>query len=253
MLWLETSVLGPLRVVLRPLTGADETVCGSGGLAQARALVARLLTPAAEGELGAERLDQISVADFDRILASLHHTLYGGRLECRITCAACDEPLEFTVALDAMLECEVESPARVAAPGWFQLPDGRRFRLPQVGEALAGLTAADLARACTLDTWGGVDLDRAMAAAGPQASDVIETQCPECGAAQQAQLDLAHFLMQMLERERGFLAREVHLLARSYHWTHREIMALPREARRTFVRLIHSEAEATTRTRRWMA
>lgn len=255
MMRLHTSTLGPLGVAFRPLAGSDEAALGGGGLTAAYGLIERLLVRPSDGFLDAQTLPGVSVADFDRMLAACHAALYGHRLECRIACTSCDEPLEFDVTLEDLLTPATLDIAPVPdeASGWFVLPDGRRFRLPTIGEIVSGLPAEQVTAACSEGDWAPETLDQAMAAVGPVGSDVIETTCAECGAAQSARLDLASYLIRMLIRERSFLAREVHVIARTYGWSHGEIMGLAREDRRSFVRLIEADAAARARAGRRIA
>ena len=79
-------------------------------------------------------------------------------------------------------------------------------------------------------------LAEACAGLDPQATTEMELACPECGAVSAAQLDAATFLMAELGRSDGVFA-EVDRLARTYHWSEAEILALPVGRRRRYLTL----------------
>ena len=80
--------------------------------------------------------------------------------------------------------------------------------------------------------------------------DMRFTSCPQCGAPQKVHFDMQRYLLHTLNDERGFLHREVHIIATTYGWSRAEILDLPREDRRVYVRLIIADREAAQDQRR---
>ncbi len=79
-----------------------------------------------------------------------------------------------------------------------------------------------------------------MAEVGPILDLDLEATCPECGARQAIHFDICAHLLGALASERLWLAHEVHTIASAYGWSLAEILGLPREDRRVYVRLIEA-------------
>ena len=137
--------------------------------------------------------------------------------------------------------------------GTFLLPDGRRIRAPTVGDVEHAVRSVDIAalrHACVLEGDADADpelLDAALEAAAPALTRDVAATCPHCAAAQPVRFDLANFLVASLARERPFLLREMHLLARAYGWSLAEILSLNRDDRRALARLCEAERAAARR------
>lgn len=236
------------RPRLRALSGADEFLLDPDDPGAATLLLRRLL---ADGEA----VDELNVAEYDRLLAAVFDALYDDRVEARTRCGACSETLEISLSLAALAaapDVEIE----LAGPdegGVFTLPDGRRIRPPTVADLDRAVHAGDVAalrRACVVT--GDPDaepemLEAALEAAAPALARDVVAICPSCAATQAVRFDLAAFLVASLARERPFLIREMHLLARAYGWSLTEILSLSRVDRRALARLCEAERAAARR------
>jgi hypothetical protein len=80
-----------------------------------------------------------------------------------------------------------------------------------------------------------------MEAAAPQVDLTLAAHCPECEREFAVPFDLPGFFLGECKTSRELLYREVHYLAYHYHWSEQEIMALPREKRRTYITLLAEE------------
>ena len=89
-------------------------------------------------------------------------------------------------------------------------------------------------------------IDAALEAASPEVADSVTAQCPECGRQEQVRVDPLTFAFP----RRDEVLREVHLLASGYHWSEREILALPLARRRTYADLIRAGLCGNTPIRR---
>lgn len=143
------------------------------------------------------------------------------------------------------------------------------FRLPrgEDQEALAAGLAANPARTltallerCVVGTeraWDDVgdlvarlssraraEVEAAMEAAAPRVDLEMDLVCRECGRAFTAPFDPADFLFGELRTSRALLYRQVHYLARHYHWSEREIMEMPRDKRLAYIEILTDEIEA---------
>ncbi len=81
------------------------------------------------------------------------------------------------------------------------------------------------------------DLDRAEAALEAVAPEVVtraQAACPDCGEAAEVHLD--PYIC--LGAANSGLFLDVHALASAYHWSEKEILAMPRERRRLYLSLV---------------
>ncbi len=242
----------PRYLALREIRGEEELADLS-----AAALVQRLIADCpASGET-------LSLSEQDRLLNAIYRSLYGERVGCHTVCASCGKAFEMSFSLDDWLASLVEEPGpemHAGGDGSFEMPaqDGLgrvRFRLPAEAD-MARVALADesevagaLRRLCVLE--GDPEdprLEAAMARVGPLLDDEIETECAHCGCAQIVPFRLADYLLASLRRERPLVLREVHCLARSYHWSRPDILAMPRSVRQEHVRLVLAESEQGERS-----
>ncbi|HET7035606.1 MAG TPA: hypothetical protein VFI42_08000 [Thermomicrobiaceae bacterium] len=272
-IWLDGAAQAPVReFVLRPVDGDDEVfLLGLADSAlpseRASALLARCLLD------GAEVVRSLSAGDREALLLHLRRLTLGDRLECLLHCPAgeCGEAMEFTLrATDLLMP-----PYHEARPSYDVAVefDGARhevtFRLPTSADLDHAATLArhdaeagarELLRRCVARVArGGVPLAlealpasaraaiaTAMAAHDPQAEIELDLACPSCGAAFSVIFDAATFFLQELDRRGERLLQEVHFLAWHYHWSEREILAMPARRRARYIELL---ADATARAR----
>jgi hypothetical protein len=237
------------RVRLRALNGSDEFLLDPADPRAPYALLRRLVVEGRD-------IDTLTVAEYDRLLAAVFEALYGDQVEARTQCAACAEPLEISLSLTALAAAPPDVDIELAGPdesGIFALPDGRRIRVPTVGDVERAVRSGDVAalrRTCVVEGDADPDpelLDAALEAAAPALTRDVAATCPHCAAAQPVRFDLANFLVASLARERPFLLREMHLLARAYGWSLAEILSLNRDDRRALVRLCEVERASARR------
>lgn len=180
----------------------------------------------------------------DRLLMRIRAALFGRELTAQPRCGACGEAFEirFTAA-DVGLEGEGDDDAPAAA---VIEGEGGSYTLhaltadDMIAAEAAG--SADRARA-TLLTRAAPDappgaLDPARAAAAlevldPLADISLAVHCPSCGAEDEQMLDVPGFVWREIEQRVPRLLREVADLARAFHWSERDILAMP-AARRNF-------------------
>ena len=237
------------RFQLRALNGSDEFLLDAADPRAPHALLRRLVLEGGD-------IDALTIAEYDRLLAAVFEALYGDQVEARTQCAACSEPLDISLSLAALAAAPPDVAIELAGPderGTFLLPDGRRIRAPTVGDVEHAVRSVDIAalrHACVLEGDADADpelLDAALEAAAPALTRDVAATCPHCAAAQPVRFDLANFLVASLARERPFLLRETHLLARAYGWSLAEILSLNRDDRRALAGLCEAERAAARR------
>lgn len=236
----------PRAVYLRELSGYDE-LCDDS----ATSLIDRLLVeqPGSAVLTGAAR--HLTLSDTDRVLTAIYRTLYGDEAECHVTCATCSRVYSMSFTLTALWE-HVTQTGPEDEPIFRDLrgPDddgvyrlGRlRFRLPTPNDLAQAPASEQALRArCVIEEDAACSeetLDRALALVGPTLDADIDSICSECGAEHAIPFRIDEFLLAALARERTLLTREIHEIARSYRWSRREILEIPRRERRQYAALV---------------
>jgi hypothetical protein len=237
---------GARALAFAPLTGADEQAAPD-----AASLLRRLALPGA-GLVSGSAVEALTLGDRDRALAALYRELYGDAVLADAVCTACSATYEIRFNLAELAESRRCDGSASGDPPAITLL-GSRLRLPVISD-LAGTPDTFLER-LTLEG-PIVDADAASAAleaADPALELDLTGTCPECHATQATPFSISRFLEAALRRDWGFLLREVHLIASTYHWSLDEILGLSRRDRQGFARLLIGEREAASSLMRRVA
>jgi hypothetical protein len=133
-------------------------------------------------------------------------------------------------------------------PGWWRLDRTEvTFRLPEVRDILA-LPSGRRARRMLVDRClrGAPSaaqvrrVERAMAALGPVLRGPVAGHCPECGRPVDLEFDARQFCLVELRNQALDVLADVDLLARTYHWSEQEILAMPSSRRTAYVDLVQA-------------
>jgi hypothetical protein len=216
----------------------------------------RALAVLAAADPGARRgtLAALPLAERDRRLLALR-AQEGGELAVYVECPGCAERLELSLNADQLVPGE-EIPPGAA---WEARGGGvaMRFRLPDSRDMAAAAACASvddarrlLAARCVAEAAdaGGAAVDElpdealdALAArmeeVAPGTDVSLALACPACGTAWEAPLDVPGFVWTEVGARARRLLREVAALARAYHWSEAEILALPAPRRRAYLEL----------------
>jgi len=267
-IWLDRAQ--PVREIpLRAVGGRDEAflldVAALGPMERVNALLARCLATDPDGPPAADLVSGLTVGDREALLLHLRRLTLGDRLDCVITCPApeCREPMELSLTVSELLVAPDPEPRREHVvrleTGGEQLDV--RFRLPTTADLAAvvdvshadpELGASVLLERCVIDAGRGgrsfpvSSLDArdraavagAMAERDPQAVLELDLVCPTCGRDVSLLFDAGEFLLQELDVRATRLIEDVHALALHYHWSERDILALPAERRERYLELL---------------
>ena len=202
------------------------------------------------------------IADRDRVLSSIYTTTYGSQLQSTIVCTGCHKPFDIDFELDRLEQhlwrsVGNSSPEKGAADysvadehGFYHYPGHGRFRLPTGRDELAiadkdpQQAVTELCHRCIADLQDDQSLQflqHEMEQIAPLIDTEMEVACPECGQPQYLRFDIQSFLLQKILGEKSSLMREIHELAKSYHWTLPQILDLPRSVRKRLVTIIENE------------
>ena len=248
--------------LVRSLNGSDEAFLAEAGSAmlpapRATELLARLVLRLGHRQPGIDALRALSVGDREALLLNVLRLSVGPRLDCCVDCPVCGERLDLDCDLHQVLltpyerwQPTYEESVATDDGRWrvsFRLPTGTdQEEIAQLALADTARAAAELLRRCLLDLDPDVDageppasladaISRRMAELDPQAEVELTSTCPGCGTAIVAPFDALDFLTRMAAGGRAALIGEVDLLARAYHWSEDQILAVPRERRREYV------------------
>ena len=234
---LEFGVSGARRMAFAPLTGACERAAPGPDL-----LLQTLALPG-DGWVFGAAIDQLTVGDRDRAIAGLYRQLYGDAILADAVCTGCAATYEIRFGLADLVASRRPDGSAGGDPPVVTLGQSR-LRLPTIAD-LSGPADGFLAR---LTLQGPAPDPETASQALENADPALELDlsgiCPECQAVQTSPFSVSAFLRAALRRDLGFLTREVHLIASTYHWSFDEILRLSRQERQSFARLLIAEREA---------
>jgi hypothetical protein len=161
--------------------------------------------------------------------------MFGPTLAACTECPECGERLELEFNATELGD---RSPSDRPV---YTSTDGRRFRLPNVGDlvAIAGIDNRDLAarhlfERCSLDgpahdtdpTAAFEEVDERLEALAADRGVHFELSCAACGRQSRHPLDPGEFLWGEIVNHAASLLDEVHRLASAYKWPERDILAM---------------------------
>jgi hypothetical protein len=216
----------------------------------------RELGPLRGAHIDAALLGDLLPVDRDYLLIQLTRLTFGDVRYQPVLCPRCGHRLDVRFALSG-----AELPAVGADGGSVVVGDGRvvAFRLPRAADQaeLFGVAPADLEaaflRRCVRDERAvadvlalpaqlRADLVKRIVAASPEMDLAVPLTCVACRQPFRFVLDPVRSLLAELRASRAELIQQVHRLALSYHWSHSEILGLPRTLRHEYLELVQAEA-----------
>ncbi|MEJ2550839.1 MAG: hypothetical protein P8Y98_15055 [Anaerolineales bacterium] len=84
-------------------------------------------------------------------------------------------------------------------------------------------------------------IEEAMLSADPLIAPTVTSKCPYCGQNGERPMDLGRMLLAHLKDVQSSVIDTIHRLAKSYHWTEDEILALPAKRKEQYLKLIGRE------------
>jgi hypothetical protein len=217
----------------------------------------------------------LTIGDRNRALLAALAATYGmpDSLVARCPETACgasvDLPLDLAFFIAAKSAHAANDEHRIVLPA-DDRQIGVRFRLPNGHDLAASVTEAQdgpsmaarhLLQRCVLATDhaepAGIEryrdaiafaVEGAMEALDPMAEITLQSSCPECGGPVVGTLDPFGLIVAAMDRNGGVFL-EIDRLARAYHWSEGDILALPAMRRRHYLALIEASGAAPTRER----
>ena len=213
------------------------------------------LLATALAETGSEELAHLTVGERDACLLQLREKTLGPTLRGGTECPACKARLELSLAVRDVLQDQPfplpEREMELAAAGYsvrFRLPDGEDMAAAGACREVAAARALLLAR-CVLGAQQDGSpvapeelpaevveaIGESMAERDPQALVELRLTCAACAHSWTAVLDAGSFFWTELSALSQRLLHEVHVLARAYGWSEREILAMSAARRQGYI------------------
>lgn len=271
---------------LVPLSGRDEEQLAGCDPSMPGRFITALLTCCvrrlgAISPVPREVVRRLLIADRLYLALKLRENMCGGRVQATVDCPwkECSQKVDIDFWLDGIPVRESVDKGRLftrtlsAEACDDELNEGREvtFRLPNGDDQEAIARAADdregdvvdlLLTRCVqrlgsgptdgsdllqrLSPLGRAEITGYMEAVAPSVDVTLGACCPECGREFAVPFDIHRVLLDDCRTSRERLYREVHKLAYHYHWSEGEIMALPREKRRTYLALLSNELRSVS-------
>ena len=218
-------------------------------------LLSACLRDADDAPLASHAVARWNVAQRLQGLLAIARSSVGEQLPAlaRCTDAECGGQIELDLGLR---QFERDAPTQLE----WQAPDGTplRCRLPDTGDLAAwrahGGDEAWLARRLvrlvagqapapdwTFPSAWLAPFAAALEAADPLTALTLEVPCPFCEHPTPVAIDLEALLLDALRRHQQSVLEEVHRLARAYHWSEAQIVAMPGWRRRRYLARLQAE------------
>jgi hypothetical protein len=248
----------PARFLARPLAGDDLDI--DFGMASRPALVSALLGAClrtADGRpVGCDAAWRWNVAERLQGLLALACASCGAGTTAVARCShpGCCQQVELELAFDAFAgapPAQVEWQADDGALVRCQLPTGQDQHDWQHSGAMDEqwlarrlVTAVDDAAppaGWALPPAWVAPIAAALDGADPLTALAVAVTCPYCDGALDVDVDLEALLLDELRRSQRALLEQIHQLANAYHWSERDIAALPAWRRARYVARIGAQ------------
>jgi hypothetical protein len=245
--------ISEMNLALRYPAGADDVL-----LLEAPAMDTRLALSFVARLAGGAASDWelLPAGDLEALLLMLRKTVFGDLLRATAICPGprCQQPVDVSFRIGDFLKHHApRRPPSVVAdaePGWWRLRDSEiRFRFPTAADRVAAgesrQPAVELRRRCVrpdvLPAGSMKRVERALESMAPVLSGPLAGKCPECASETEIYFDVESFVLSELRDQAAFLYRDVHLLAKHYHWPEEAILALPRYRRLQYTEMLLEE------------
>lgn len=188
------------------------------------------------GVSGAETLP---IGARDSQLLQLWRRWFGASVPCLDTCPACERDVSFDLPLSALVAEYSPDPSPDSSDAWRRLTTQDLL-------SVARLAPEEARRTLTAAVTGEPNPDRSLEAEveewlerhDPMARIDIELACAFCAGQWTRPFDIVEHLWSALRGAGRALLRDIHVLASAYHWSERDILALPPARRRAYIAMI---------------
>lgn len=237
-------VTGEFELTLAEIAGSEAPLAR-----RVTVVLAGALAHVGQGRAAADVVHGLAIGDRQFLMRQLASVLDCDTLWISPTCEACRQPFDVQIEQSRLpvKEAGAAFPFPTVRTSWGEC----RLRVPTGGDQEAASQIPEdraairfLARSCVLDpipeTIGDLNdadialIEQALEGAAPEVTTVAQTTCPECRHTNRVYVDP----YACLTTGSDAVWDEIHDIASCYHWSERDIVGLPRERRRTYLRRI---------------
>ncbi len=210
--------------------------------------------------IDSEGLTALTVGKRIELLLRIVSASGGENLLLSLCCHACGETMELEIALNELLEMQLEAeqissltmeiddrefhlrrPTGTDQLIWqtFPFADQREAYLAMLNSLIIaddGESEAHEINDQTLE-----EVSESLGSFDPLVNFEMQICCPYCQGSSNYALDLLEVAATQLQRKQMQLMQAVHRLAQRYHWSETEILAMPDWRRKRYLRLIDQE------------
>jgi hypothetical protein len=247
------------------LTDHDVLNLQETGLHKSSVERALMILSIAYPDMTRQQLAELSIGERDARLLTIRERIFGQHLAIFTTCPDCKQELELRIRaanlrFPALNSMQDKDEGFTTVIGDFYV----RYRLPDSTdlEAMATCNSFDAAQSLLLDRCVleiqddsshkgeqntkqkelltpafATELASKITEQDPQSEVLLDLQCAECGHEWQSLFDIATFLWSELEIHAKRLLSEIYVLARAYHWSEQDILALSPVRRRWYMEM----------------
>ncbi len=245
------------EVGLRPFGVFESDLGIDFGDGNSAALVTKLLEQCvvfSDSDLPDDFFRRLSVGKRLECLLNLAAGRDRSQFDLQFECGGCGAELEIELTLDEIAAIQREADLSEAInvevggePVTFRKPTGddqenwaesifrdeKEAATAMIGALVKGRKSPPRLRAKDLDA-----IDEALDEADPLVNFRLQVTCSPCGAENEFSTDLCDFALRILARQQKQLIVTIHKLASRYHWSEKEIFAIPDWRRREYLDLI---------------
>lgn len=212
---------------------------------------ALLLLTAAYPDAGAEAVMQLGIGERDARLMELRAQLFGSEFQALTNCPHCGAGVELEFDGSSL---QGDASAPVTNTVAVHLAHGvLEFRLPTSADLFAVATDQERGRqrACLLtrclcnetglESWTAQEeqeIVSALARHDPRADVELALDCPQCHTTWTDTFDIVGYFWSEIESWARRMLRDVHVLARTYGWSERDILSFSPQRRQIYLGLI---------------
>ncbi len=190
-----------------------------------------------------QQLADVSIGERDLALLDWYGMHFGRYLLAYIDCPACSTRLEFSLDSEALRS--QSTPACLEVDGiQLRLPTSQDLKLA-LGQSDLDASIRCLALRCIVSKQGKPEseltmdeiarIETVLAKADSAADILLDFACTQCGHTWQGALDIADFLWSEIDAQAVQALDEVHLLARAYGWSERDVLSLSDARRAAYI------------------
>lgn len=235
---------------MRPLSAHDVLRVWERGRGQQN--LERAITILADTcpDLTREQICRLPLGERDLRLLELRELTFGPRLSGFAHCPSCGAGLEFS--LDAR-ELHVPSAALAEPIDLHAGVHALSLRRPNTEDLAIAAQFSDqdqadhiLAKRCVISGAGDGPLSKdlieaighCLSEADPQAELMLHFACPQCTGEWRALFDIVEFFWTEITSTARRLLLDVHMLARAYSWSERDILAMTAVRRQAYLEML---------------